>query len=182
MKAQDKILAARYARALFEAARARKMEAKLQNELKKAVQVMEGKDQTLNKFIRHPLPSLSEKKKCVLREMGSAVSPMFTRFLGLMIHKKRMDILPLIYARYVLLAARAGHTVKAHVQSAFPLTASQAAAIEHKLGAVMKKKIIISTEADQGLLGGFVLQIEDKIFDHSWQGRLNHLKETLLSS
>ena len=94
MQASDRVLAWRYGRALFEAAAANKEEAKVQAEL----QAVQPDIRELLPVLRNPRVSNSEKREKLETALSERASSLVRRFLGLLIDKKRFEILPMVIA------------------------------------------------------------------------------------
>lgn len=52
--------------------------------------------------------------------------------------------------------------------------------LAEKIGKAFGKKVEITKEVDENLLGGFIVKTEDKIFDASVKTQLNNLKQRLI--
>ncbi|MDD4476834.1 MAG: ATP synthase F1 subunit delta [Patescibacteria group bacterium] len=52
--------------------------------------------------------------------------------------------------------------------------------LAEKIGKAFSKKVEITKEVDENLLGGFIVKTEDKIFDASVKTQLNNLKQRLI--
>jgi hypothetical protein len=101
MQASDRVLAWRYGRALFEAALAKKEEGKVHQELQAAQSAI----RELLPALRHPRVSVADKKKKLEGALQGKVSPVAMKFLGLLIEKKRFEILPMVIADLAKLVA-----------------------------------------------------------------------------
>ena len=113
MQASDRVLAGRYAAALFQAASAKNEEQKVQADLGSAHKLLLDAMATL----RHPRVPPASKKKLVHDSLTGKVGPTTLRFLDLLIDKKRFDLMIMIAAVYAKLAADKRGAAKAHVRA-----------------------------------------------------------------
>ncbi|MOA67273.1 ATP synthase subunit delta [compost metagenome] len=60
-----------------------------------------------------------------------------------------------------------------------PLDAGLEDALRNQLSAQLQKDIQMETAVDPSLIGGMVLQIEDKVIDNSLRGRLEALAHSM---
>ncbi len=178
---KDGVIAARYGRALFEAAKAAKAEEALRQDLRHAVQALRT-DAALEGALRHPLLSLAEKKRRLSKALGRSFSPLLERFATLLLSKKRLALLPLAAAFFDDLVDEARGVKKVHVRSAAPLTPAQVKDLEKRLGQLWAGTVTVETSVDEDLIGGLVLRVGDKLWDGSLRGRLQRLKEEMLEA
>src|SRR5688572_20422763 len=101
MQASDRVLAGRYAAALFQAAAAKSEEQKVQADLGAASKVLASHGAAL----RHPRLPASEKKKFLQAELGGKIGAATLKFLELLVDKKRVELFPLVAANFGRMAA-----------------------------------------------------------------------------
>ncbi|HEV8306604.1 MAG TPA: ATP synthase F1 subunit delta [Methylomirabilota bacterium] len=100
-------------------------------------------------------------------------------FLALVAQRRRLALLPAILEAYRALVDEAGGRVRAHVRSAAPLSEAQRAAIRERLGRRLGKTVLLETEVDPTILGGFVAEVGTRLLDASVAGQLRALGEQL---
>ncbi|MFC1679333.1 ATP synthase F1 subunit delta [Elusimicrobiota bacterium] len=177
MQMSDRILARRYARALYECADARGETEQVSAEIKN---ISGGLSGNLSVF-KHPRVSAEEKRKLLRRAVGTSVSPLTLRFLDLLIEKKRFGLLPHAAGTLDRLYDEGRGVVHAAVRAASPLTKEEAAALREKLGAFVGKKVILDFTSDPEILAGVVVRLGDWVFDASLKGRLRSLHGLLMA-
>lgn len=175
MQASDRVLAGRYAAALFQAALGASEEAKVQADLATAQKTLADKAGML----RHPRISLADKKELLRSELGSSVGATALRFLEMLIDKKRYDLLALVEADYVLRAAEQGGVAKAFVRTARPLSADVRETLAARLKVFTGKAIELDVKEDPALIGGIVVKIGDWVLDSSLRGQLRRMRESI---
>ena len=175
MQASDRVLAGRYAAAIFEAALGKSETPKVQADLAAAQKILADKTGVL----RHPRVSPADKKKLLRSELGSGVGATTLRFLELLIDKKRYDLFPLIVVDYALRAAAQSGVAKACVRTARPLSADAEKTLSSRLKTFAGKDIELDVKEDPALIGGLVVKIGDWVLDSSLRGQLRRMRESI---
>ena len=129
--------------------------------------------------IRDPRVSSTEKKKKLETALGNKLAPVTMRFLGLLIDKKRFDLLPMIVADFGKLLADKHNVAKAHVRTAQPLSEDQQKKLKDKLKGFAGKNIELEIKEDPELIGGVVVRVGDWVLDSSLRGQLRQMREAL---
>ena len=82
---------------------------------------------------------------------------------------------------YFVTQAHEGMGVEeAVVTSALPLSKSQAETLKEKLAAITGKKILLKQKVDAALIGGFTVQVCDRLIDGSVARSLQTLKAKMM--
>ena len=184
MNPQDAALADRYAEALFLAAR----DAKVVDIVREDLAAMAGlyRLEGVSELMTHPRLSTAEKLAAFRRALGKAPHALSDRFLSLLLEKKRLSLLSAAAAAFDASADKADGVVRAAVRAAVPMSAEQKAALSRELEKAFSGhggpavKVALEVAVDPSLLGGVVVQAGDRLWDLSFQGRLQRLKEKLL--
>jgi F-type H+-transporting ATPase subunit delta len=108
---------------------------------------------------------------------GSA-GPLLTRFIEILVDKRRIDLLPEIGGEFQHLADRQRNVVRAQVTTAVPLSPDQAAALKARLGGAGQTVELIPS-VDPSIIGGAVVRIGDRIMDGSIRANLTDLRRRL---
>ncbi|PIR15936.1 MAG: F0F1 ATP synthase subunit delta [Elusimicrobia bacterium CG11_big_fil_rev_8_21_14_0_20_64_6] len=174
MQASDRVLAGRYAAALFQAAAAKGEEQKVQADLGSAHNLLLDAMSVL----RHPRVPPASKKKLLHDALGGKVSAMTLRFLDLLVDKKRFDLMVMVSAVYAKLAAEKRGLAKAHVRTAAPLSSEAQQQLAAKLKKFTGKEIELDVKEDSELIGGVTVKIGDWVLDSSLRGQLRRLRES----
>ena len=175
MQSSERVLAWRYGRALFEAATAKNEAGKIQAELQAAQPTI----RELLPLLRHPRVSSAEKRKKLETALSGKMSPLTQRFLGLLIDKKRFDLLALVVADLGKLVAEKNNVATARVRTARALSADAQQKLKDKLENFAGKTIELEIKEDPGIIGGLVVRLGDWVLDSSLRGQLRNLKETI---
>jgi F-type H+-transporting ATPase subunit delta len=175
MQASDRVLAGRYAAALFQAALAKSEDQKVQGELGTAREKLLSFEGTL----RHPRVAPADKKKLVHAQLDGKVSATTLRFLELLIEKKRYDLFPMIASVYGRLAADKRGAAKAVVRTARPLSSEAQKTLVARLKTFAGKDIELEVKEDPDLIGGLSVKIGDWVLDSSLRGQLRRMRESI---
>ncbi len=168
--------AKRYAEAVFEVARERDELDKWQAELAGLVK-LRG-DAALAAWLDNPGLGLAEKRK-LLEAALRDYSPLARNLVYLLIQRGRLGGLADIAAAYGDRLNRHLGRLPARVTSAAPLDAGTEAEIKARLDAVTGQDVIVRTEVDPALVGGFVARIGDRLLDGSTRSNLRALKRSI---
>ena len=169
----------RYARAFFEIAEAEKKLEQYYNELKQFTSIIEG-NKDLGSFLANPIFEQDNKKKVLEQIIAKlSLSPMTINFLKLLIDKKRIDVLPDIETCYRQLMDETLQKLRVNVKTAFPLSPDMQKFITANLETMTGKKVEVTIESDQGLLGGIVIGVGDTLYDGSIKSQLNNMRNLL---
>ncbi|MFI5347628.1 MAG: ATP synthase F1 subunit delta [Elusimicrobiota bacterium] len=174
MQASDRVLAGRYAAALFQAAAAKGEDQKVLADLSLAQKLLLDANATL----RHPRVAIADKKKIIHGALTGKVTAITLRFLDLLIEKKRYELLPMLSSVYGRLAAEKRGVAKAVVRTAHPLSADEQKALSARLKIFAGKDIELEVKEDPELIGGVAVKIGDWVLDSSLRGQLRRMKES----
>ncbi len=120
----------------------------------------------------------SEIKESVLAEIFSnKIDPETMNFVKFVVYKRRESLLPSIAKGFLELRDEHLGIVRASVLSAFELSDEQKVQLKKRFESSLSKKIYLSYQIDNSLLGGFVAKVSDTIFDASVKHQLNLLKK-----
>lgn len=173
-------VARRYAKALRALAAAESRLEPVADELATFERLLAG-EAGLRDALTQPWVNAATKRAivtAVAERLG--LSPLARNFLALVAQRRRLDLLPDILAAYRALVDEAAGRVRARVRSAVPLSEAQRAAIRERLGRRLGRTVVIETEVDPALLGGFVAEVGSRLLDASLTGRLRALREQLI--
>jgi F-type H+-transporting ATPase subunit delta len=172
-------LAGRYASALFELASDNGAVTAVESDLEKLTAALDGSDD---------LAALTTNPQLTRGVQGSAMagvaealalSPLTTRFLGVLAANRRLAKLPAVIAAFKAIAAAQRGEVTATVTSAHPLSADQLAALKTRLTVREGRTVMLTAAVDPDLLGGLVVTIGSTRIDASIRTRLNSLAQSM---
>jgi F-type H+-transporting ATPase subunit delta len=177
---RDAAVARRYARALHAlASQAGRAEA-VTDELAAFDELLSA-EPALREALLRPWVKAATKRGIVLEVAGRlGVSPLTRNFLALVAQRRRLDLLGEILAAYRTSVDKAAGRSRARVRSAAPLADAERAALREHLGRRLGGTVLLDTEVDPNLLGGFVAEIGSRVLDMSVAGQLGALRERII--
>ena len=122
-----------------------------------------------------------EQKGNLLNELitRTRVLPTTANFLRILLKNQRLAELPQVNAKLAqVLDERAG-VISAQVTSARPVSERSKAVLGEKLAQMTGKRVRLSFDTDESLLGGIVTRIGSTIYDGSVRNQLRRLGEEL---
>lgn len=173
----EKILSARYAKALLDLA----LEEDVVDEAAADLRAMAGlleEHGELEKLFASPLIDCEAKLKPLERVLAGA-SDLAKRFMRLLVRNGRISILAEIAADYERMADEELGRATAHVETAGPLADAQVEAIRRQLERLTKKKIAADVSVNESILAGIRARVGDRIYDGSLLGKLEEMRQVL---
>jgi len=172
------ILARRYAKALFSLG---KEDGKNEgySEVLNAIAEL-YKNESVENALVNPLYPVEARQK-VMAKIGelAKADAIMTRFLDLLIEKKRADILPDIAAEMRIMVDQEQNISHGSVVSAIELDDALKGKIQQALEKITGNKVIIETSVDPSIIGGVIAKVGDLVLDGSIKTQLNGLKESI---
>jgi len=172
-------VARRYASALADVIIERGEEVQVQEELAAWEGMILGNGPLLEAFSN---PTVAyEQKESVLNELiaRTKVRPTTANFLRILLKNQRLTELPQVNAKLAQILDERSGVVSAQVISARPVSDRIRASLAEKLGQMTGKRIRLSFDTDETLLGGIVTRIGSTIYDGSVRNQLRRLGEEL---
>jgi F-type H+-transporting ATPase subunit delta len=172
-------VARRYASALADVILERREGVQVQEELAAWEGMILKNGPLLEAFSNPTVPY--EQKGNLLNELilRTSVLPTTANFLRILLRNQRLAELPEVNAKLAqVLDERAG-VISAQVTSARPVSDGSKALLEEKLAQMTGKRIRLSFDIDESLLGGIVARIGSTIYDGSVRNQLRRLGEEL---
>jgi F-type H+-transporting ATPase subunit delta len=122
-----------------------------------------------------------EQKSKLLNELiaRTGVLPTTANFLRILLKNQRLAELPQVNTKLAQVLDERSGVVSARVVSARPVSESIKALLDEKLAQMTGKKIRLSFDTDESLLGGIVTRIGSTIYDGSVRNQLRRLGEEL---
>lgn len=175
-----KLVSKTYGDALFELA----LEQNAVEELSEEVQVVSEalkENEELMKLLEHPKIVKEEKLQIVESIFKGRVSDNLAGFLKLIVNKDRYGDIYAILDVFMDRVREYKHIGVASVTSAVELRAEQKKAVEDRLLATTKyESFEIKYAVDEGLIGGMVIRIGDRVVDSSIKYKLELMSRDLM--
>ncbi|WP_068777403.1 F0F1 ATP synthase subunit delta [Paenibacillus sp. FJAT-26967] len=174
----DIVVAKRYARALFEAAKEQSAVAQVETELNEVVQTVQNHAE-LRKVLDHPNIDVPAKRQLMSSIFAGRLSPLVLNIINLLIDRRRQSLLPIVLSDFVQISNESLGQADATVYTALPLTEAQVKEIAEQFSRMTGKQIRVQTVIDPSLLGGITVRIGDRLYDGSLAGKLERLEKSL---
>ena len=177
--ARSETAARRYAEAAFEVAMRDDTVEPWRTELDTAASIVA--DEQVGRMLANPALPLEQRVEMAKSIFGKSVSQHVLNLIGLMLRRGRIHELPRLAAEFRRLDnARQGITIATAI-SAAPLTQDEIRALTERLEALTGGRIELEVQVDPSLLGGLVVRVGDRMIDGSVRGRLERLRNQLVS-
>ena len=125
----------------------------------------------------------TEMKSSILEEIfKNKINSETMEFILFVVKKKREEILSSILEKYKELRDLKLGFVNVNVLVASEFSDSQRNELQNKLQNVLKKKVRMSYKVDEKILGGFIVQAGDTIFNASIKHQLDLLKKHFIEA
>jgi F-type H+-transporting ATPase subunit delta len=129
-------------------------------------------------FLANSRVPLQRKRDLVEKALAGVPQEVLNLAL-ILLRRARTALGPGIAEAYQELLDEASGISHAMVTTAVPLTADELAAVKRKLTGITGGEVIIETEVDEGIIGGVVVRIGDRLIDGSTKNKLLALKQQL---
>ncbi|MDU3215132.1 MAG: F0F1 ATP synthase subunit delta [Negativicoccus succinicivorans] len=176
----NRALAKKYAAALLALAKETGTLEEVEQELAQIGEIVQQNPE-LTGFLRNQLISREAKKEVVERIFTQHLNPMVMRFLGVVIDRGRIALLPDIIDVYLELSHVERNIAEAQVRLAVDLTDEEETRLIRELTELTGKEIYLEKTIDPSILGGMIVTIGDRRIDGSLKRQLHEMKTTLLS-
>jgi len=170
--------ARRYARAVLDIA----IEERDVDRWSSDLQIILGllQDPTLQAFFASPAVPTDEKLRALESSLTN-VQPKARNFVSVLSENRRVAAIGEIVDAFDAEVDRLRGIVHARVKTAVAMDDRETAEIVHGLERITGQRVIVATEVDPAILGGFVARIGDRLIDASVIGRLNALRNRLMA-
>lgn len=135
-------------------------------------------DDDAARFFANTSVSQDAKRQLVEKSLAGA-NPQVLSMALLLLRRGRTSLGPQIAQAFQEILDRERGISHAVVTSAVPLSEDEKRDVERKLQQLAGGPVTIETEVDEGILGGLVVRIGDRLIDGSTRSRLVALKQRL---
>ena len=138
-------------------------------------------DHQLRAILEDPKIHLGDKEN-LINKLLPDISQLALNFVYLLVAKQRLGILEQIVAEYERMADEYMGLEHAKVITAVPIDEESKKKLSERLAAITGKKIVLTTEVDPAIIGGFVARVGDELIDGSTRAKLESLKRRLIQA
>lgn len=175
------VVSVRYAKALLSFAKQQGKEDVVREEMRKLSEHFINMPE-FGRAIVNPVLSADDKLKLLQQAAGGeTVSDVLTRFFKLVLAKRRESYLPFMVMSYGNLYNEDKNIVGGKLVTAVP-NEEFVKKLQTLVGErLVNKTVVLETKADPKLIGGFILQVEDKRLDASIASQLQSVKQQFIA-
>lgn len=167
-----------YARALYEAASEQDALDAIIADVDKLRGLIEQSEE-LTQLIHSPVLSPQFKDEAFQQLFADAMHPLTINFFKLLALKQRERYLIAIMDVFSAIVDEAAGRLVAKVTTAVPITPEQEERLTAQLSAYSGKQVRLESTTDAQIQGGFIVQLDDTVFDASVASQLQRLKQQL---
>ncbi|MCH8903629.1 MAG: ATP synthase F1 subunit delta [Bacteroidetes bacterium] len=135
------------------------------------------KSEDLSSLLKSPIIKGEEKMKILISLFGDRVTATMQIFLQTVIDKRREFYLKEMCLQYLVLYNKHKNIVKAKLTTAVEIDNTIIDQVIELVKSKTNKKVELSKEIDGSLVGGFILEYEDYLYDASIAHQLHLLKQ-----
>lgn len=179
---KNAIVAKRYAKALFAVGKEENAFDEYSQTLNDLAALFESQPEVPD-ALTNPMYPLEVRVK-VMEDIAKAakLSDVMARFLILLVQKKRADVLPDIAEAFQGMVNDERNVANGSVVSSTELTNELKDKVQAALEKITGKQVVLTTEVDPSIIGGFVAKVGDLVLDGSIKSQLTGLKESIKGS
>jgi len=130
-------------------------------------------------FLKSPVIPISKKKSIIKLLFDGKFDELTVKFLELLTQKQREAYLPEVADHFIDQYRRLKRISTARITSAVELTDDMVGTIKERLekSGVAYENIVLETKVDPELIGGFILEFGDYIYDTSISHKLDEIRK-----
>jgi F-type H+-transporting ATPase subunit delta len=171
--------ARRYAEAAFEVASRDGDFDEWRRQLDSAAEVVG--DARARDVLANPAIPTERRAEALGKMLGSQTSRPVQNLIQLLLRRGRIEELPRVAAEFRRLDDARQSITQATATSAVPLDPDEVRALTARLEQSTGGRIALDVQVDPSLLGGLVVRVGDRLIDGSVRGRLERLRNQLIS-
>ncbi|MDR2620961.1 MAG: F0F1 ATP synthase subunit delta [Dysgonamonadaceae bacterium] len=175
------IISTRYAKAIFQYARARGDEERLYTEMKTLSEQFTALP-LLKKVLEDPTVSSAEKMKVLITAVGKTPSDAYQQAVRLVIKNERGHYMQQIAWVYDKVFRKEKNRTIIKLTTTQPAGEDTQKALIDLIIKDKDKQVDFAAKIDESIVGGFILEIEDLRLDASVKNQLNKLRRELIEN
>ncbi len=175
-------IASRYAKSLIDLAIDQNTLEEVFTDMKAFLTIAQMKDFSI--FLKSPVIKADKKIRVINAIFDGRVHRLTMAFLRIITNKGREEYLQDISAQFVHQYNELKGISNVRLTGASELTKAQKTEITQKLKkeGLVYDNVIIDEKVDPGILGGFIVEVGDKLYDASLTSKLRQMRKELMKS
>lgn len=175
-------LAARYAKSLMDIAQEQNKLEAVYTDIK-GIESAQNVSRELVSLMRSPIVKADTKINIFKTLFGGKIDDVTERFINLIINKRREFFLPEIVTAFIQQYKEHKNINDVVLTTAHPLDEATLAGIKQQVASSLSgKEIDLKTIVDESLVGGFILEANNNLFDASIARDLRDIKKQFLQN
>ncbi|MCF8308312.1 MAG: ATP synthase F1 subunit delta [Bacteroidales bacterium] len=176
---KNKRIAQRYAKALFNLAMEQKVFEQTKEDMKYLRDLSQVKE--YGNMLKNPIVPVDKKQSVSKALLENKVGELTIRFVTLIIRKKRSYALPEIADAFVEMYNAYKKILPVDLYTAVPIDNTIRDMVIEKIKAqTFSNEVLLNENVDKEILGGFILQYKDQLYDASVRRQLNEMRKELI--
>ncbi len=168
----------RYAQAIFQLAVQQDQVDQWAGDLDFISQVLQ--DEEFSSFLEHAKVPLAAKNRSI-EAVFPDTNPLVKNLVALLISRGSAKLIRDVHLGYSRLVDEYRGRQRVEVTSAVTLDAAEVERISRFVSELIQKEVVVSTEVDETILGGVIIQVGDQLLDGSVRSRLEGLRRQVRS-
>jgi len=176
----DSKISVRYARAMFQSALEKKLLEKVNEDMLFISEVC--KTAEMKEFLGSPIITPSKKEAILHKMFDNNIEKLTGSLLDLIVKNGRESFIPAIAREYIYQTKKYKGITDSVLTTAVKVDEKVKNQISGLISGVFKTKVDLKEVIDPGIIGGFILQIDDNYIDASIKNKLRKIRKELTGS
>ena len=176
----DSKISVRYSRALFQSALEKKIIDKVNQDMIFIAEICRLPE--TKEFLTSPIIPPSKKSAIFHKMLDGNVEIITLSLVDLVVRNGRENYLPAIARVFISETLKYNGITQSVLTTAIKIDSKVRKQISDLISEVFSTKVELEEKIDTGIIGGFILRIDDKYIDASIRNRLRKIRKELLGS
>jgi F-type H+-transporting ATPase subunit delta len=173
-------ISVRYARAIFQSALEKKNLDKVYQDMIFISEICNNPE--TKEFLKSPIIIPSKKEAVFHGMLKGNVEDVTLSLLDLIVKNGRESFIPMIALNFIHETKKYKGITESELTTAVKVDDSVRKQVTDLISDIFKTKVELKENIDPGIIGGFILQIDDKYIDASIKNKLRKIKKELIGS
>lgn len=176
----DSKISVRYSKALFQAALEKNIIDKVSDDMSFISEIAKAPE--TREFLESPIIPPSKKSAVFEKLLKGNVQDVTLSLVGLLVKNGRESFLPSIARAFIHETQVYKGITEAVLTTAIPVDSKVKQQISEMVAGTFSTKVELKEIVDPGIIGGFILRVDDNYIDASIKNKLRKVKKELLGS
>lgn len=140
-----------------------------------------NENQQLIRVLESPIIKREMKQTILAEIFRERVSEEFFSFMTFLVNKGRESLILDVLSKFEKIKNESMGIVKVDLTTSNEVSEQQLSSIKLVLEKILNKSVIFSQSVDQSLIGGFIAQVDDKMYDASIKHQLELMRKQLVN-